>query len=212
MRGADSGGADGGGGGGGGGGGSAVHLPEDATREAATLNRYAVGTGAPRPESWREDMATAAAAPAAQRARLFSELAACAESGWDFSSRFLGGAGGAAAEEGAADPLHRLRTSEVVPVEVLAPCPRPHDPQRQPASPTATSPHRLPPPPAPHHPPLAPPSARGPWRARRAASRARAARRQLNAILYRGERALQRMHARLARLLGASAVQFECAA
>ena len=141
-------------------GGSAVRLAADAEREAATLNRYVVDAGgAPRPESWREDTATAAGLPAAQRAALYDELAACAESGWDFSSRFAAppppplpgdgdgdgeGEGADAGGEAGADVLRGLRTSAVVPVE-------------------------------------------------------------LNAILYRNERVLQRMHARLAKLLGASA-------
>ena len=52
------------------------------------LSRYNVDTSAPRPESYREDLATQ------QQSRrgdndIFSNLAAGAETGWDYSSRFL---------------------------------------------------------------------------------------------------------------------------
>ena len=71
-----------------------------------------------RPESWREDEATAAGLPPAAQARAWSELAACAESGWDFSSRFLGGElGGEGGGEGCGkaeeEPLRSLRTAAV---------------------------------------------------------------------------------------------------
>ena len=117
----------------GGEGGHAVRLAAAAQRPEATLNRYVVAAAAPRPESWREDMASVAGLGEAARRRVWAELAACAESGWDFSSRFLaahvgaevgaeGGAeGGAEAVEaagGEADPLRTIRTSAVIPVEL----------------------------------------------------------------------------------------------
>ena len=58
--------------------GSAVHIPALGNRAAATLNRYVVSPGdGPRPESWREDMQTAAHLPegSAERAQLFADLA-----------------------------------------------------------------------------------------------------------------------------------------
>lgn len=58
------------------------------------LNRYVTDQHIPRPESWVEDVGTAAAAgfgmmsPGAQI--LYSEIAAAAESGWDFTGRWFG--------------------------------------------------------------------------------------------------------------------------
>lgn len=56
------------------------------------LHRYDVHVTSPRPESWREDEATAKGAGRAgtEAVELWSEIASAAESGWDFSSRWLG--------------------------------------------------------------------------------------------------------------------------
>ncbi|MEJ0085649.1 MAG: alpha,alpha-trehalase TreF [Pseudomonadota bacterium] len=56
--------------------------------DGAVLNRYWDDRAAPRDEAWREDEATAGAArrPAAE---VYRNLRAAAESGWDFSSRWL---------------------------------------------------------------------------------------------------------------------------
>jgi len=89
---------------------SAVLLPAADGRPAALLNRYAVRAAGPRPESWREDVALAAGLDGGGAAALFSELASAAESGWDFSSRWL--------LDGA--ELRSIRTSAVVPVELNA--------------------------------------------------------------------------------------------
>lgn len=62
----------------------AVRLPN-----GATLNRYWDDIPEPRPESYREDFALAQTVPEAQRERLYRNLRAGAESGWDFSSRWL---------------------------------------------------------------------------------------------------------------------------
>lgn len=57
------------------------------------LNRYVTAQLTPRPESWLEDVHTAAAAgfnvsdPGAQI--LYAEIAAGAETGWDFSARWF---------------------------------------------------------------------------------------------------------------------------
>lgn len=109
----------------GGEGGHAVRLAAAPPRPEATLNRYVVAAAAPRPESWREDMASVAGLGEAARRRVWAELAACAESGWDFSSRFLAaevgaevGAEAVEAAGGEAEPLRTVRTSAVIPVEL----------------------------------------------------------------------------------------------
>jgi alpha,alpha-trehalase len=79
-----------------------VKLPD-----GTVLNRYWDDRAAPRDEAWREDIATAAASsrPAAQ---VYRNLRAAAESGWDFSSRWL------------ADgrTLATIRTVELLPVDL----------------------------------------------------------------------------------------------
>jgi alpha,alpha-trehalase len=59
-----------------------------ALQGGALLNRYWDDRDTPREESWREDVAAAAQAdrPAAE---VYRDLRAAAESGWDFSSRWL---------------------------------------------------------------------------------------------------------------------------
>jgi len=73
--------------------GHAVTVAPAASGLVYTLNRYVTHQLEPRPESWAEDRATAAAAgldPASSAAQLlYSELAAGAETGWDFSSRWF---------------------------------------------------------------------------------------------------------------------------
>ncbi|WP_419814436.1 alpha,alpha-trehalase TreA [Glacieibacterium sp.] len=75
--------------------------------DGALLNRYYDDRAAPRDESYAEDVATAAAStrPAAETWR---DLRAAAESGWDFSSRWLD------------DPqkLATIRTISIVPVDL----------------------------------------------------------------------------------------------
>ena len=94
------------------------------------LNRYAVDNTEPRPESFFEDYSTANDAyhvsakglvhmaehnnTAAERAALYRNLASAAESGWDFSSRWL-----ANPLDSARDrffPLRSLASSNIVPV------------------------------------------------------------------------------------------------
>ena len=100
--------------------GHAVRLAAAPQRPGATLNRYVVAAAAPRPESWREDTASVAGLGEAARRLVWAELAACAESGWDFSSRFLAADGAEAVEGGSseAEPLRTIRTSAVIPVEL----------------------------------------------------------------------------------------------
>jgi alpha,alpha-trehalase len=76
-------------------------------RDGTLLNRYWDDRATPRDEAYREDMATAAASkrPAAE---VYRSLRAAAESGWDFSSRWL------------ADgrTLATIRTVDVLPVDL----------------------------------------------------------------------------------------------
>lgn len=53
------------------------------------LNRYYDNKTTPRPESRREDLETAEHAKSADKSRIFLDLRAGAESGWDFSSRWF---------------------------------------------------------------------------------------------------------------------------
>jgi alpha,alpha-trehalase len=100
--------------------GHAVRLAAAAHRPEATLNRYVVAAATPRPESWREDTASVAGLGEAARRQVWAELASCAESGWDFSSRFLAADGAKTVEGGSseAEPLRTIRTSAVIPVEL----------------------------------------------------------------------------------------------
>ncbi|KAK4092764.1 trehalase precursor [Purpureocillium lilacinum] len=96
-----------------------------------TLSRFAVENTQPRPESFREDYVQATnesyyspesgiiypqVAPLndSQRAQLYSDLAAAAETGWDFSSRWLARPGDSARD--VYFPLRSLNTHNVVPV------------------------------------------------------------------------------------------------
>jgi alpha,alpha-trehalase len=80
----------------------------------AVLNRYApppaaAAAAAPRAEAWKEDAAAAAGLPPAAAAALYGEIAAAAESGLDFSSRWLRPPAGGMAD---------TATSRVVPVDL----------------------------------------------------------------------------------------------
>ncbi|HMI59197.1 MAG TPA: alpha,alpha-trehalase TreF, partial [Gemmatimonadaceae bacterium] len=61
-----------------------VRLPN-----GAILNRYWDDIAEPRPESYREDYALAQTVPEAKREALYRNLRASAESGWDFSTRWM---------------------------------------------------------------------------------------------------------------------------
>jgi alpha,alpha-trehalase len=77
--------------------------------DGSLLNRYWDDGSGPRDESWREDIALAAEAgrPADE---LWRDLRAAAESGWDFSSRWLGKAG----------TLATIRTTRLLPIDLNA--------------------------------------------------------------------------------------------
>ena len=78
--------------------------------DGALLNRYYDDRDTPRDESYAEDVATAREAAALGRAPAIvrRDLRAAAESGWDFSSRWLG--------DGRS--LATIRTTEIVPVDL----------------------------------------------------------------------------------------------
>ena len=79
-------------------------------RDGSLLNRYWDDRPEPRPESHREDFELAQRVPAAQREALYRNIRAAAESGWDFSSRWM------------RDPadLRTLETTDLVPVDLNA--------------------------------------------------------------------------------------------
>eukprot|EP00043_Microstomoeca_roanoka_P016611 m.170801 g.170801 ORF g.170801 m.170801 type:complete len:393 (-) comp16489_c1_seq1:64-1242(-) len=77
---------------------------------AGWLTRYYAETTSPRPESFREDQATAnqAGFDREEQEQFFRDVATGAETGWDFSSRWLK----------TADALSTIRTTEIVPVDL----------------------------------------------------------------------------------------------
>ncbi|KAF4008935.1 hypothetical protein G4228_000112 [Cervus hanglu yarkandensis] len=77
------------------------------------LNHYEVPYGGPRPESYSKDAELAATLPEGNRDTLLAELKAGAESGWDFSSRWLLGGPNLSS-------LSSIRTSKLVPVDLNA--------------------------------------------------------------------------------------------
>ena len=81
----------------------AVRLPD-----GSRLNRYWDDRPEPRPESYREDYTLAQALPEARREAFHRNVRAAAESGWDFSSRWM------------RDPadLRSLETTELAPVDL----------------------------------------------------------------------------------------------
>ncbi|GAA4325533.1 alpha,alpha-trehalase [Pontixanthobacter gangjinensis] len=80
------------------------------------LNRYWDDNATPRPESYREDIETAEAAvsanPELTKEEVYRDLRAGAESGWDFSSRWL-----EKNEQGRFD-LASIHTTQIVPVDL----------------------------------------------------------------------------------------------
>ena len=81
--------------------------------QGVALNRYWDDRDTPREESWREDVATAQAS-SRPRAEVWRHLRAAAESGWDFSTRWL-----AEDEAGRPSPhLHTIRTADILPVDL----------------------------------------------------------------------------------------------
>ena len=100
-----------------------VRLPD-----GSLLNRYWDERAAPREEAWLEDVTTAKAAEALGRdaSEVYRHLRAAAESGWDFSSRWLAEPVAcdedSAVQGGAADTesLVGICTTDIVPVDLNA--------------------------------------------------------------------------------------------
>lgn len=78
--------------------------------DGSLLNRYWDDRDTPRDESFAEDRATAAKTPGRPATEMYRNLRAGAESGWDFSSRWL------------TDPhdLSTIRTTAIVPIDLNA--------------------------------------------------------------------------------------------
>ena len=76
--------------------------------DGALLNRYWDDRDTPREESYREDVATARALLPRRPREVYRNLRAAAESGWDFSSRWLP----------TAETLATIRTVELIPVDL----------------------------------------------------------------------------------------------
>lgn len=76
--------------------------------DGTLLNRYFDNKSTPRPESYKEDVDTAVEAGGRTPSKVYLDLRAAAESGWDFSSRWL------------ADPqkLATIHTTDIVPVDL----------------------------------------------------------------------------------------------
>src|SRR5437588_6505903 len=76
--------------------------------DGTILNRYWDDTPEPRPESYRPDVEIGQTLPDSQRASFYRTARATAESGWDFSSRWM------------RDPkdLRTLETTELIPVDL----------------------------------------------------------------------------------------------
>ncbi len=72
------------------------------------LNRYFDNKTTPRPESQREDVKTAAQAVSENKDKIFLDLRAGAESGWDFSSRWFKDA----------TRIESIHTTDMVPVDL----------------------------------------------------------------------------------------------
>ncbi|MEP7384431.1 MAG: alpha,alpha-trehalase TreF, partial [Gemmatimonadota bacterium] len=77
-------------------------------RDGTLLNRYWDDIPAPRPESYREDFTLGESLPVEQRETFYRQVRAAAESGWDFSSRWM------------RDPkdLRSLETTDLAPVDL----------------------------------------------------------------------------------------------
>jgi len=77
-------------------------------RDGSLLNRYWDDHADPRPESYRSDYELAQTLPEARRELFYRNVRASAESGWDFSSRWM------------RDPkdLRTLETTELIPVDL----------------------------------------------------------------------------------------------
>jgi alpha,alpha-trehalase len=84
-------------------------------RDGEILNRYWDDQDTPRPESYRQDVQTAKIArrinPGINKKTIYCNLRAGAESGWDFSSRWL-------TEIKGQYPLYTIHTTDIIPVDL----------------------------------------------------------------------------------------------
>ncbi|MBN1760086.1 MAG: alpha,alpha-trehalase TreF [Chitinispirillaceae bacterium] len=84
----------------------------------AVVNRYRDDVATPRPESYREDLATAEQAlrntPSLSRENVYRNLRSAAESGWDFSSRWL------SPDSSGTFHLYTIHTTDIIPVDLNA--------------------------------------------------------------------------------------------
>ncbi|KAI9504859.1 hypothetical protein GGI25_004197 [Coemansia spiralis] len=92
-----------------------VNVPLGNSSQPAVLNRYFVDTDRPRPESYTTDYALAhSVSPDPMRqAGVYADMATGAETGWDYSTRWV-------RDPHAANILLGIRTRQVVPVELNA--------------------------------------------------------------------------------------------
>jgi len=72
------------------------------------MNSYGASTYSPRPEGYAEDIKTASEVPPNLRPMLFHEIASTAETGWDFSTRWMKDK----------NNLSSLQTSTIIPVDL----------------------------------------------------------------------------------------------
>lgn len=80
--------------------------------ETYTLNRYSSNASSPRPESYAEDVGTAAEAGAGRSsADLYDNIRSAAESGWDFSSRWIAGSK-------PKNNISNIETLDIIPVDL----------------------------------------------------------------------------------------------
>jgi len=86
------------------------------------LSRYCAAWDAPRPESFREDHALAAPLPPSQQTQLWRHIASAAESGWDFSSRWLhpNATYDHASQTALAHAMRTMRTTRILPADLNA--------------------------------------------------------------------------------------------
>lgn len=76
--------------------------------DGSVLNRFYDAKAAPRPEGYREDISTAAAAQGRHLGDIYINIRAAAESGWDFSTRWLKESG----------EMSTVQTVDIVPVDL----------------------------------------------------------------------------------------------
>lgn len=76
--------------------------------DGAILNRYYDNKRTPRPESYKEDVETAREAYDRIASQVYLDIRAGAETGWDFSSRWLR----------SSKELHTIHTTDIVPVDL----------------------------------------------------------------------------------------------